>query len=149
MLHLTCHKDVNYKTQPPLKGSTIHSSGTQVHLLWIYTQLQTHIRLFHFKESWYRMMYISVSGYKSCCQSQLLLSVYVLWKWNGYLSRSSLLTLIVHTVTQLWSHPFTNCKAHFMYTDSNNRRPVGTASIVGIYQGHTASWLHAFTCCTT
>lgn len=79
------------------------------------TQLQTHIQLFHFRGNWYRMMYILVSGYKSCCQSQLLLSVYVLWKWNGYLSRSSLLTLIVHTVTAVKSS-LSITAGHFLNT---------------------------------
>lgn len=67
------------------------------------TQLQTYNRLLHFKGSWYRLMYISVSRYKSCCQSQLFLSVFVVWKWNSYLRGSPLLILIVHSVMQLSS----------------------------------------------
>lgn len=50
-----------------------------------FTQLQTHI---HLSRSWYGLMYISVSVHKSRCQSQLLLSVSFLWKYNSYLSRS-------------------------------------------------------------
>lgn len=50
-----------------------------------FTQLQTRI---HLSRSWYGLMYISVSVHKSRCQSQLLLSVSFLWKYNSYLSRS-------------------------------------------------------------
>lgn len=52
LLHLMCHKDVNYK---------ICNAFEKEYLLVNFTQLCTHIHLFHFNTGWYKMMYISVS----------------------------------------------------------------------------------------
>lgn len=123
-----CHKDVNYKIHCLWKEHYPLFKNTSASLV-DFKQLQTHIHLFHFKRSWYRMMYISVSGYKSCCQSQLLLSVYVLWKWNGYLSRSPLLHWLYTLLRSFEVISFPYCGAYFKYTDRNKRGPAGVASI--------------------
>lgn len=98
LLHLMCHKDVNYKIYNAFEKEYL--------LLWILHSC-AHISICSISTlADTKWCTYQCQLYKSCCQCQLFLSVSVLWKWNGYLSRLPLLTLIVRTVMQLWIHLF-------------------------------------------
>lgn len=120
------------------------SKNTSVPLV-DFTQLQTRIHLFHFKGSRYRKMYISVSGYKSRCQSQLLLSVYVLWKMKWLPEQ-------ITTTYNDGTHFYRAVKSSLCLTAGHilntltviMRGPAGEATIFDIHQGHTDSRLHRF-----
>lgn len=109
--------------------SSVLSSRMQVHLLLVFTQLQTRISLPKFRGRWYKTMH--KSGQKSFSHFQLLLLVYISWKWSGYSRGSLFLTVIRLRGREALSWAY--FKSLFKYTEYNSHKRFREAAI-------TLSW---------
>lgn len=128
----------------PLKKSTVLSPRIQVFLLWILHSCR-HISICSISRKadteWctYQCQDINPAVSLSCCyQFMSCENEMVTWADHHYLHW---LYTLLHSC-EVISVPY--CRGHFKYTDSNKRGAAGEASIFGIYQGHTDSWLYSF-----
>lgn len=108
-----------------------------------FTQLRTHVRLFQFKESWYKMMYqchsdINPGVSLSCCY-QFMSCENEMVTWADH----HICTLIVHSVIQLWSPLFPGILQGHIWNnaDGNKRGACGSSERTRVTQ---TPWLYSF-----
>lgn len=131
LLHLMCHRDVNYNAF----YSTVLSSRIRVHLLWILHSCR-HISvcsvLRKADTEWciYRCLDINPAVSLSCCY-QFMSCENEMVTWDPYFLHW-LYTLL--RGCEVIFFPY--CRAHFKYTDSDKKGPAGVATTFNIHRGH-------------